>query len=84
MASSRSPCSAWAVSTRTPVFGDSAFIARVAEMPSISGIETSIRTRSGFRERWSSTASRPFPASATTSRSGSRASTTRMPARSSA
>src|SRR5919107_881548 len=69
------------VTTSTPTSGCSRFIARVASRPSISGILTSMRTRSGVMERQSRKASRPFCASPTTSKSGSPSSMLRSPSR---
>src|SRR5215212_6256851 len=54
-----------------PTAGWVSLILRVAVMPSISGIRTSIRMRSGTRRRHISMAWRPFDASPTTSRPGS-------------
>src|ERR671910_989904 len=54
-----------------PTPGCSALILRVAVMPSISGMRTSIRMRSGRRRRHISMASMPFDASPITSRSDS-------------
>src|SRR5215210_2786616 len=56
---------------RTPTPGCSCLMWRVAVMPSISGMRTSISTRSGSRFRQISMASRPFDASPTTSSPGS-------------
>src|SRR5215208_4588987 len=63
----------------TLTLGCSAFMARVASKPSISGMRTSISTRSGFRRQHSSTTSRPLDASPTTSRSSSYPSMCLMP-----
>ena len=49
------------------VAGLSLMIERVAATPSMSGIRTSIRTTSGWRSQARSMASRPPPASPTTS-----------------
>src|SRR5215203_2751412 len=59
--------------------GCSAFMARVASKPSISGMRTSISTRSGFRRRHNSTTFRPLDASPTTSISSSKPSICLMP-----
>ena len=72
------------ITTRTPARAGSAAIARVASMPSITGMRTSIRTMSGRARRASSTAARPSPASPASSRSSSPSSRTRNPARNSA
>jgi hypothetical protein len=57
------------VRTSTRVDGDAATIRRVASMPSISGIRTSMRTTSGESAAAFSTAATPSPASPTTSMS---------------
>src|SRR5918997_528629 len=67
------------VTITTLVSGNLSFIALVAASPSISGILTSIRTRSGRSLRQTSSAMRPFSASPTTTRSGSPSRTARMP-----
>ena len=59
-------------------------IRRVASMPSISGIRTSISTTSGRICSARATASAPVPASPTTVRSGARSTSTRKLPRSSA
>src|SRR5829696_2931823 len=69
------------VTMRMPVSGRSALISLVASKPSIPGMRTSIRIRSGTSERLSSTASRPSLASPTISRSGSRLKSPRSPRR---
>ena len=56
-------------------------IRRVASSPSSSGIRMSIRMTFGWKRAAWATASRPLLASATTSRSGSSASSSRNPAR---
>src|SRR5918998_4822234 len=67
------------VTITTLVVGNSSFIALVAASPSISGILTSISTRSGCNWRHISRASLPFLASPTTSRSGSPSRTASSP-----
>src|SRR5919112_328899 len=62
------------VTTKTIVLGWLCLISRVAESPSIPGMRTSIRMRSGRKREHASTASRPSSASPTTSRPSSRAS----------
>src|SRR5215218_1645310 len=67
------------VTIRTLVCGSICLISRVAASPSILGIRTSIRTRSGRRRELISTASRPSSASPTTSKASSRANIPRKP-----
>src|SRR5829696_2259633 len=69
------------VTITTLVRGSSSFMAWVAASPSIFGILTSMRTRSGRRRRHCSSASCPSAASPTTSRSCSPASMLLMPER---
>ena len=69
------------MSTRTPLVAAVRVICRVASMPSISGIRTSISTTSGMCRRASSTASAPVPASPTTSKPAVAATMPRKPAR---
>src|SRR5829696_7393739 len=69
------------VTIRMPISGRSTLISRVASRPSIPGMRTSMRIRSGTSERPSSTASRPSLASPTISRSGSRLRSPRSPRR---
>ena len=59
-------------STFTPARSSSAAMSRVASMPSRSGMRMSMTIRSARADRASSTASRPVPASATTSMSRGR------------
>ena len=81
---------AWAYSSRSKVVRIStrlvspcSTISRVASMPSMPGIRTSISTTSGASRRVSSSASRPSAASPTTDRSSCDSSTIRNPIRSS-
>src|SRR5215216_2244516 len=69
------------VTIRTPTPGCSRLMWRVAVVPSIPGIRTSISTRSGSRRRQISMASTPFDASPTTSSPGSLLSRLRNPRR---
>src|SRR5919112_2831562 len=62
------------VTIRTLVWGRLCLISRVAASPSIPGMRTSIKTRSGCKREHTSTASLPSSASPTTSRPSSRAS----------
>src|SRR3990172_6465004 len=67
IASKRSSSWSETVTIAIRVSGSSALISRVASRPLHSGIVMSIRTRSGCSLRTSSRASRPLPASPTTS-----------------
>ena len=69
------------MSTRTSLVAAVRVICRVASMPSISGIRTSISTTSGMCRRACSTASAPVPASPTTSKPAVAATMPRKPAR---
>ncbi len=72
------------MSTRTALVADDRVIWRVASMPSMSGIRTSISTTSGWVLRACCTASAPSPASPTTVNPGVAATMPRNPARTSA
>ena len=64
------------------VSGEASRIRRVASMPSIPGIRTSMNTTSGVRSRACSTASSPLPASPTTTTASSESSSAvRSPSR---
>ncbi len=69
------------MSARTSVL---AVIRRVASMPSITGIRTSIKMTSGLACRAASTASTPLPASPTTANPGVAAMIPQKPTRTSA
>src|SRR5215208_506718 len=69
------------VTIRMLASGCPCLIIRVAASPSILGIRTSIRTRSGCKREHISTASRPSSAAPTTSKPSSRANMTRKPCR---
>src|SRR5215207_791831 len=69
------------VTIRMLASGCPCLIIRVAASPSILGIRTSIKTRSGCKREHISTASRPSSASPTTSKPSSRANMPRKPCR---
>ena len=71
------------MTTRELSSRSSATISRVASMPFITGICTSMSTTSGSRRRVSVTASAPLPASPTTSMSSSDSRISRRPERTS-
>ncbi|RPK78645.1 hypothetical protein EES47_30170 [Streptomyces sp. ADI98-12] len=72
------------VTTSTRAAGCSAAIRRVASIPSMPGIRTSMTTTSGARAATCSSATLPSAASPTTARSGSESIASRNPMRSSA
>ena len=74
IASKRSSSSSLIVSMMIRVLGTEALIARVASIPLLRGIRTSMSMTSGVRRSASSTASWPSLASPTTSMSASAAS----------